>query len=118
MKFLASFTILMIASAVIFDASPICAQASSAERVQNGLLALYDFSSESGPIVKDCSGIGRPVDLKIENLKSVRRTPGSLEVRGKVIIRSETAANKITTAVKQTGEITIEAWIRPAKKWE
>ncbi|PHS19028.1 MAG: hypothetical protein COA78_01300 [Blastopirellula sp.] len=115
MKCLTSIAVLLLITGLLLDAGSACAQSSSAGRVQNGLLVLYDFSSESGPIVKDRSGVGRPVDLKIETLKAVRRTAGSIEVRGKVIIRSENGANKVTTAVKQTGEITIEAWLRPAK---
>ena len=79
-----------------------------------GLEALYDFSSSSGPVVKDRSGKGKPVDLKIANVKAVRRSAGSLEVRGKTTIRSDKAATRIIDAIRRSGEITIEAWIRPA----
>ena len=89
--------------------------AHSVARTRSGLLALYDFSSSSGPIVKDRSGVGQPLDLRITDMKFVRRSQGSLEVRGKTLIRSEKPAAKIIQAVRQSGEVTIEAWIRPAK---
>ena len=54
-------------------------------------IALYDFREADGPVVKDRSGTGQPVDLRIENLKAVRRTKGALEVRGKTVIRSDEA---------------------------
>lgn len=86
----------------------------SVARTRSGLLALYDFRSESGPIVKDRSGAGSPVDLRIVNPKAVHRTAGSLHVRGKTLIRSDKPANRIAEAIRRSGEITIEAWIRPA----
>jgi len=84
-------------------------------RTRSGLVALYDFHSAEGAIVKDRSGVGQPLDLRIANFKAVRRTEGSLEVRGKTVIRSAKPATKIVDAVRRSGEITIEAWIRPAK---
>ncbi len=86
-----------------------------AKRSTAGLQALYDFQSASGEIVKDRSGVGRPVDLRIRSLNAVRRTKGSLEVRKPTIIRSEKPASKIIQAVRKTGEVSIEAWVQPAK---
>lgn len=79
-----------------------------------GLLALYDFGSDSGPIVKDRSGLLPPLDLRISDIKAVRRSEGSLEVRGKTLIQSD-KATRIGDAVRRSGEIAIEAWIHPAK---
>ena len=78
------------------------------------MVALYDFRLAKGSIVKDRSGVGKPLDLKIENPKNVRRTKGTLEVRGKTLIRSDKPAAKVFNAVRRSGEITIEAWVRPA----
>src|SRR5919108_2349613 len=89
-------------------------RAHGAARTRDGLQALYDFRSSSGEIVKDCSGVGLPLDLRITSPEAVRRAEGSLEVRGKTLIRSEKPASKITDAVRQSGEFTIEAWIRAA----
>ena len=90
------------------------ASAWSADRSGDGLVALYDFRLAKGNIVKDRSGVGKPLDLKIENPKNVRRTKGTLEVRGKTLIRSDKPAAKVFNAVRRSGEITIEAWVRPA----
>lgn len=90
------------------------ASAWSADRSGDGLVALYDFRLAKGSIVKDRSGVGKPLDLKIENPKNVHRTKGTLEVRGKTLIRSDKPAAKVFNAVRRSGEITIEAWVRPA----
>ena len=90
------------------------ASAWSADRSGDGLVALYDFRLVKGRIIKDSSGVGKPLDLKIENPKNVRRTKGTLEVHGKTLISSNNPAAKIFNAVRRSGEITIEAWVRPA----
>ena len=84
-------------------------------RIRAGLIALYDFSEDKGPLIKDRSGVGQPLDLKIEDLKSVARSKGKLDVRGKTRIRSEKPAARIADAVKRSGELTLEVWVRPAK---
>ncbi len=82
-------------------------------RANTGLLALYDFASASGPIVKDRSGVGEPLDLQISDQKAVRRSAGSLEVLRSTLIQSEGPARKIIDAVRRTNQFTIEAWIKP-----
>ena len=91
------------------------AEDSTGSRTHNGLLVLYDFGSASGRIVKDRSGVGQPLDLVIENEKSVRRSAGALEVRTGTVIRSEQSATKIIDSIRRTSEITVEAWVQPAK---
>jgi hypothetical protein len=83
-------------------------------RVRNGLQVLYDFASPSGPLVQDRSGVGQPINLRISDPNSVRRSEGALEVRGKTMIRSDKPAKKLIDAVRRSGSISIEAWIRPA----
>ena len=90
------------------------ASAWAADRSGDGLVALYDFRLAKGSIIKDRSGVGKPLDLKIENPKNVRRTKGTLEVRGKTLICSDKPAAKVFNAVRRSGEITIEAWVHPA----
>ncbi len=87
----------------------------AAGRVQAGLVALYDFQEDSGPIIKNRSRVGPAADLRIENLKAVRRSKGALEVQGKTLIRSDKPAAKISEAIRRSGEFTLEAWVRPAK---
>ena len=86
----------------------------SAQRVSTGLIALYDFSAPTGATVSDRSGITPLVDLHIADSKNVRRSEGALEVSAPTIIRSQGPATKLSQAIKRSGAITIEAWIRPA----
>lgn len=83
-------------------------------RISKGLVALYEFTSTSGSIVKDRSGAGAPLDLKIDNLKAVRRGKGTLEIHGKTILRAEKNSSRLIRTIKKSGEITLEAWLRPA----
>ncbi len=94
-----------------FVIAPLSAQ----DRVRNGLVALYDFGAVSGDRVRDVGKVGKPLDLRIENLDRVARSAGRLEVRRPTLIRSDQPATKIIDAVKRSGELTIEAWIQPAK---
>jgi len=86
----------------------------SAQRTGKGLQALYDFSSPSGDVVKDRSGVTPPLDLRIANPKNVNRTKNSLVVRAATIIRSDKPASKLHQAIKRSSALTIEAWIHPA----
>jgi hypothetical protein len=97
-----------------FQAADTDTSPESLPRVTSGLVVLYDFASPSGDVVKDRSRAGGPIDLRIADLKAVRRTAGAIEVRGKTIIRSDKPASRLIDAVRRSGEITIEAWVRPA----
>jgi hypothetical protein len=90
------------------------AQSESASRVRSGLQVLYNFSETKGAIVKDRSGFGKPLNLQIADLKAIRRGQGTLKITGSTIIKSQGSAKKISDAVKQSGAITVEAWINPA----
>jgi hypothetical protein len=85
----------------------------SAGRTTEGLLALYDFTGTDGMTIQDRSGLDPALDLKIEDSKAVSRTRGVLKVHGETQIRSLKTATKILNAVRQSGEITVEAWIHP-----
>lgn len=84
------------------------------ERTRRGLLALYDFSSGQGNRVEDRSGVGEPLHLQIDKPDAVKRSSGALETTGDTIIRSPNPALKIFNAVRRSGEITVEAWIKPS----
>ncbi len=80
-----------------------------------GLQALYDFAAAEGPVVSDRSGNPDPADLRIADMKAVKRGVGALEITGKALIRSERGpANRIADAIRGSGEISLEAWVRPA----
>ncbi|SVC93798.1 uncharacterized protein METZ01_LOCUS346652, partial [marine metagenome] len=88
--------------------------AARSSRSFRGLLALYDFGLAEGSTVKDVSGVEPALDLQIVNPKAVKRTKGSLEISGKTMIRSIKVPTKIIKTVKDTGQLTVEAWVRPA----
>lgn len=90
------------------------AESLAAARVGNGLIALYDFRSSAGDLVKDQSGVGNPLNLKIAKPRAVKRSAGSLEISRGTIIQSDKPAVKIIRAAQKSGSLTIEAWIRPA----
>ncbi len=82
-------------------------------RVSAGLVASYDFEETQGAKVLDVSGVAPRLDLTIENPTRVSRGAGTLSVNQATRITSSSSASKIISAVKASGEITVEAWIRP-----
>ena len=95
------------------DQAYVRAWANRSARSNDGLLALYDFGLAAGSTVKDVSGVEPALDLQIVNAKAVKRSKGSLEISGKTTIRSIKVPTKITKTVKGTGQLTVEAWVRP-----
>ncbi|NNE55385.1 MAG: LamG domain-containing protein, partial [Flavobacteriales bacterium] len=85
------------------------------ERVNDGLLSLYNFQNVSGAYVHDISGVGTPMMLKIEDTEVTEwMSGGGLSINGPTKIRSFTPASKITDGIVATGALTMEAWISPA----
>lgn len=87
----------------------------STQRISTGLQVFYDFCGE-GPIIRDRSGTGKSLDLRIGDTKSVRRGSGSIEISGEAKIVSQNAATKVIQATKRSGELTVEAWVQPSQK--
>ncbi|MFK8113499.1 MAG: LamG-like jellyroll fold domain-containing protein [Rubripirellula sp.] len=85
------------------------------ERVTNGLQVLYDFSG-SGDRVKDRSGVGKALDLRIDNIRAVKRDPNQLKIHSQTIIRSEQPAKKLSDSIGRSGSVSIEAWLATAKE--
>src|SRR5687767_15554708 len=54
----------------------------------DGLQALYTFEEGSGDTVRDVSGAGEPIHLKIENASAVEWEKGRLLVKGSTLIAS------------------------------
>ena len=86
----------------------------SNERVISGLQALYNFKEGSGAIVEDESGVGSPLDLRIENINTVNWTPSGLTVTSEGRIKSDNVASKVINTSKATNELTFEAWFLPS----
>ncbi|MGI9472825.1 MAG: LamG-like jellyroll fold domain-containing protein [Rubripirellula sp.] len=90
-------------------------QAQEDDRVSEGLQVLYDFSG-TGKTIMDRSGVGRPLNLEIENPMAVRRGSGALHVRARASIHSNGPATKIIKSVKRSGECTIEVWLQSSTR--
>ena len=88
------------------------ATASIDDRFSSDLIVLYDFQSARGRLVRDRSGIEPKLNLWIQQPSKVRRARGSLRIQQHTTIRTRLPATKITKAVKRSGEITIEIWLR------
>ena len=82
-------------------------------RVQSGLQALYTFDEGRGDIIRDQANVEQPLDLRIERPSAVQWRDGALHIQASTIIRSSRPAKRITGAVRRSGAVTIEAWIKP-----
>ena len=82
------------------------------QRTRQGLLVFYTFDGQ-GPIVNDRSGVGKPLNLRIDDMTCVQRDSDSISIKRPTSIRGIGRPKKIVEAVKRSGELTIEAWIRP-----
>lgn len=83
-------------------------------RSSDGLIALYDFQATAGNVIHDTSDAGKPLDLKVSDTTKVKRSIGSLRVTGDTLIQSANPADKVISAVRQSGELSVEAWVRSA----
>jgi len=83
-------------------------------RVTKGLVSLYEFKEKQGREVRDTSGVSDALNLRIKDESRVSWTEEGLLIKEPVLISSERPATKIIKACRQSNEITLEAWIRPA----
>jgi hypothetical protein len=89
-----------------------------AARITDQLQALYTFNrfEEDDPvIVRDVSGVGAPLHLKIAAPAATAWVDGGLEISNPTILATKGPATRLTQAAKASGEITIEAWVTPAQ---
>ncbi|MEM0895629.1 MAG: DUF1592 domain-containing protein [Verrucomicrobiota bacterium] len=103
-----------VAICCAFGALAVVSGVSAQNRISKGIQVLYDFANAEGTVVRDQSGTGKPLDLTIENPEATQRSPGSLMIRGKTLIRSPQEPKALIAAIKQSSQLTIEAWITPA----
>jgi Concanavalin A-like lectin/glucanases superfamily len=82
----------------------------------DGLQVLYTFDEGAGATILDVSGVGTPLDLTVRDSAATSWFPGGLAITGATIINSTAVATKVLTACQSSQEITIEAWVKPAKK--
>ncbi len=86
------------------------------DRVQ-GALVLYDFQEGAGEVVHDLSEVGSPADLSVvasetDDYRWV--TGGGLDLEEPTRIVSDGPIAKVNDAVAASGEVTVEAWVRPS----
>ena len=102
-------TFVLLMSVVLMPVSAV-----SQTRVTEGVIAAYDFASAEGDIVYDVSGFGSALNLSITEPEKVSwQSCGGLNINEPTRIFAEGSSEKITTAVKASEAITIEAWVVP-----
>ena len=100
-------------SSAIVENISVVSPRTSTGRTTDGLLVLYSFQEQTGDVITDVSGIEPRLDLFIDDNNNIAWLPsGGLSVTQNTIIASRAAASKIVEAVKDSEEITIEAWIK------
>lgn len=103
----------LFACAFVCPAASISESADASDRVSDGLQVLYEFRGEKDEIV-DSARVGDPINLKIQSASTVERKDGVLRLTGPAVIRSDKAPLRLVSAVQQSGELTVEAWLTPA----
>jgi len=87
-------------------------------RAKNDLVVYYTFQEGKGTEIKDRSGSGKPLNLVIAGGKTDsggwRGTGGYRFTKAPAHWESTASAEKIAAACRQSGAITLEAWIEPA----
>jgi hypothetical protein len=81
---------------------------------KEGLEALYTFEEGRGDTVRDTSGAGEPLDLKIADPGAVKWEGGGLKVNDGTLIASAAPPKRLVEAVRKSKAVTLEAWITPA----
>jgi hypothetical protein len=121
MKSFLKFNSIQIIASILFlyligmETSLVSAAESAAEGFDGRhLVVLYQFEKDSGGIVKDVSNSGQPVILEIADLKAVSYSEHSLQVKKNTVIKGGQASKKINSAIKRSGELTVEFWLTPA----
>ncbi len=87
--------------------------AESAERVAQDLLVLYTFERPVDDVLRDRSGTGEPLNLRIEKPQGIAFRNSRLIVTSSARISSVEPARKIVAAIKKSNSLSIEAWVKP-----
>lgn len=92
----------------------------AAPRTSDGLLALYTFGDADENLVRDVSGVEPPLDLTVVTPEAVDwPSGGGILLRDAALLASAEPAAKITAACRESGGITLEAWLTPStlRQW-
>jgi hypothetical protein len=82
--------------------------------VTDDLVLLYTFEEGTGATVNDRSGAAPAMDLQIQNASAATWSSAGLSFFSANSARSSGGANRVNEAIRNTGAITIDAWITPA----
>jgi hypothetical protein len=83
-------------------------------RVDAGLILLYAFDEGSGSTVADQSGALPKHDLTIADPGNVTWSANHLNIDAATALSTAGAATKVVARAQTSGELTVEAWIKPA----
>ena len=83
-------------------------------RVDAGLILLYEFDEGSGSTVIDRSGVVPTLDLTIADPGNVTWSSDHLTVNSATALSTANAAAKVATRAQASGELSVEAWVKPA----
>ena len=92
------------------------AQDGGAARVNDNVIALYNFDEGAGDIVADSSGVGTPMDLLIEGDMQWVEEGGLRNINGKAKASMTASAKMFNMISEDQDEFTIEAWVIPAEE--
>lgn len=85
-----------------------------AGRVQVGLQLLYTPARDSGAEIRDRSGSGERLDLKVEDNHAVLRGGDGLQLRSSTAITTNQAPRRLVEALQRSRAVTLEAWVTPS----
>jgi hypothetical protein len=78
-------------------------------------IAVYDFHRGRGVVIEDMSNSGDPLNLKIGDPSAVTwLSSGGLRIDAPTLIATSGPAAKIARAIRESDEITMEAWVKPS----
>ena len=83
-------------------------------RVEDGLVALYDFTSDRGTSVADVAGVHDDLDLTIADPSAVTWTADGLRLDHATLLHTRQPPAPLYDAVADSDEFTVEAWVTPA----
>lgn len=116
---------LLAASGCLYDARPLggdpdaarddaAVDASHVPRVTDHLIGLWTFDDGAGTIVNDSAGVAPPVSPVIATPANATWAQGTLTVTAPVDINTGFATNRLVEACRDSGEVTLEAWVTSA----
>jgi len=85
------------------------------ERVVDGLQSLYTFEALVNGVIPDRVGVGEGIDLRIDKPQGVRFQAGRMGLDLPVVIASDGPATRLTQALRQAQQFSLEVWITPAE---